>query len=73
MLALALTIMTTSFLSNYLLMQTGEKVTAKLKTKYLEAVLNQESAWFDDHGFFSASQIDKDIEIVRNGIGQKFG
>jgi len=72
MLALALTIMTTSFSSNFLLMHTGEKVTAKLKTKYLEAIINQESAWFDIHDFL-ASQIDRDIEIVRNGIGQKFG
>lgn len=70
---LGLGVMFTSFFQNFLLLNTSEKVAAKIKVKYLQAVLNQESAWFDSSTFFSASRIDKDVDLIKNGIGQKFG
>ena len=54
-------------------MRTAEDVAARLKMKYLEAVLNQESAWFDNSSFFSASRIDKDVDLIKQAIGQKYG
>ena len=44
---LALGITVTSFLQNYLLMSASASVAARLKTRYLQQVLNQESAWYD--------------------------
>ena len=70
---LAVGIAVASFFQNYLLMRTAEDVAARLKMKYLEAVLNQESAWFDNSSFFSASRIDKDVDLIKQAIGQKYG
>ena len=52
---LALGITLTSFFQNYLLMTAAAGVAAKMKTKYLKAVLNQESAWFDQCNYMELS------------------
>lgn len=70
---IAILIFFASFMQNFLLMTTAESVAATIKMRYLEAVLNQESAWFDQSTFFSASRIDKDVDLIKQGIGNKYG
>ena len=43
------------FISNWFLISTASAITAKIKTKYLAAVLNQESAWFDQVNYLEIS------------------
>lgn len=52
---LALGIVITSFFMNYLLMTAAASVAARMKTTYLKAVLNQESAWFDQANYMELS------------------
>ena len=69
MLYLALGIAVTSFFQNWLLISTGSSIAARMKTKYLQAVLNQESAWYDQKNYMElASRLAKDVDSIQTGI-----
>jgi ABC-type multidrug transport system fused ATPase/permease subunit len=69
MLYLALGIAVTSFFQNWLLISTGASIAARMKTKYLQAVLNQESAWYDQKNYMElASRLAKDVDSIQTGI-----
>ena len=56
-------IMITSFLQNFLLDSASASITAKLKTRYLQAVLAQESAWYDQTNYLElASRLTKECD-----------
>ena len=44
---IAVVIFISGFFQNWLLMRASSSIASKIKTKYLRAVLNQESAWYD--------------------------
>ena len=71
---LAVAIFVTSFFQNYLLMSSAASIAAKLKTLYLQRVLDQESAWYDQTNYLElASRIGKEVDQIQSGIGQKYG
>ena len=73
-LILTVLIFITSFVQNFFLINASASIAAKLKTKYLKAVLNQESAWYDQANFLEmSSRIDKEVDTIKAGIGQKYG
>jgi len=55
MLYLSVGITFTSFMQNYLLMSASASVCARMKTTYLQQILNQESAWFDQCNYMELS------------------
>jgi len=74
MLLFAIGIMFSSILQNYLLLSTQASVAARLRTNYLRAVLNQESAWYDQTNFLELpSRLNQEVDMIQSGIGQKFG
>ncbi len=74
MLYLAIGIAITSFFQNWLLISTGASIAARMKTKYLKAVLDQESAWYDQKNYMElASRLAKDVDSIQTGISQKAG
>lgn len=51
---------------------TGERITRKIKEKYLEAVLRQNMAIFDEHGAGEIiNQLGADTNLIQTGISQK--
>ena len=52
---LTIGIIITSFLQNYLLLSTSASVAARMKTRYLKKILDQESAWFDQCNYMELS------------------
>ena len=44
---IAILVFISGFFQNWLLMRAAAGIGSKIKTKYLRAVLNQESAWYD--------------------------
>ena len=48
-------IIITSFLQNYLLLSSSASVAARMKTRYLKKILDQESAWFDQCNYMELS------------------
>lgn len=74
MMYLAIGILVTSFFQNYMLMSASASICAKLKTLYLEKVLNQESAWYDQVNYLElSSRIGKEVDQIQQGIGNKYG
>ena len=54
-----------SFFQNWLLLATSANVTAKMRTTYLEKVLGQESAWYDQTTYMEvASRLGKECDII---------
>ena len=71
---LAAGVAVTSFLQNYLLMSASATIAARLKTRYLAAVLAQESAWYDQSNYLElSSRLQKEVDTIQRGIGQKYG
>lgn len=63
-----------SILQNYLLLSTQAVIASRLKSQYLKAVLNQESAWFDQTNYMElASRMNVEVQTIATGVGQKFG
>lgn len=63
MFCIAVGIMITSYLQNWLLMSAAASIAAKLKTRYLKAVLAQESAWYDQTNYLElASRLTKECD-----------
>ncbi|KAL8438386.1 hypothetical protein ACSSS7_000235 [Eimeria intestinalis] len=51
----------------------ADRVTARMRCKYVSAVLNQSMAWYDTHDSASlSSRLDARLTDVRDGIGMKF-
>jgi len=74
MVYLSIGITVTSICQNYLLMSASATVAARLRTRYLQATLNQESAWYDQVNYLELpARLSKDIQTIQAGIGQKFG
>jgi len=71
---LALGVFVTTFFQNWLLIKASASIGAKIKTQYLKAILNQESAWYDQTSYLElASRIAKETEAIQEGIGRKYG
>ena len=55
-------------------MKAGSGIASKIKTRYLKAILNQESAWYDQTNYMElSSRISKEVDAIQNGIGRKYG
>ncbi|KAL8445314.1 hypothetical protein Emed_005714 [Eimeria media] len=51
----------------------ADRLTARMRCKYVSAVLNQSMAWYDTHDSASlSSRLDARLTDVRDGIGMKF-
>ena len=71
-LTIAITIF--SVLQNYFLMSASASITAKLRTRYLQAVLDKDSAWFDQNNYLEyAARLSREVDQIQAGIGQKTG
>lgn len=71
---IAVVIFISGFFQNWLLMRASTSIASKIKTKYLRAVLNQESAWYDQTNYMElSSRIAKETDAIQNGIGRKYG
>ena len=74
MLYLAIGVTVASILQNYLLISTSAAIAARLRANYLKAVLNQESAWYDQTNYLELpSKLSKEVDMIQAGIGQKYG
>lgn len=74
MVYLSIGITLASVLQNYLLLSTSAAIAARLRTRYLKAVLNQESAWYDQTNYLELpSRLSKEVDMIQAGIGQKYG
>ena len=74
MLCLAIFVFITSFFQNWFLMRASAAIGSKLKTQYLKAILNQESAWYDQTNYMElSSRIAKEVDAITDGIGRKYG
>ena len=74
LLGLAVGVFIFSFFQNWFLMKVSATVSAKIKTKYLKAILNQESAWYDQNNYLEmSSRIGKETDAIADGIGRKYG
>jgi len=69
---LAIFSFTVNYLSNVLWMISGEKISAKIRDKYFQALQKQEAAFYDKHSTGSFT-ISADIELVKGGISEKLG
>lgn len=55
-------------------MKVSANISAKIKTRYLKAILNQESAWYDQNNYLEmSSRIAKETDAIADGIGRKYG
>lgn len=71
---LAVFVFVCSFFQNWFLMRASAGIGAKLKTQYLKAILNQESAWYDQTNYLElSSRIAKEVDSITEGIGRKYG
>ena len=74
LLGLAIGVFIFGFFQNWFLMKVSATVSAKIKTKYLKAILNQESAWYDQNNYLEmSSRIGKETDAIADGIGRKYG
>ena len=74
MACLAIGVFVTTFFQNWLLIKASARIAAKIKTEYLKAILNQESAWYDQTPYLElASRISKETEAIQEGMGRKYG
>ena len=74
MLCLALIVWFSAYLS-YSMTQRGAMACVRpIKKAFFEAVLVQESAWFDQVNYSQlATRMNADCTSIENGIGQKYG
>lgn len=64
----------TSFLQTYLHVDRGEVITARIRRKYLQAILRQNVAYFDHVGAGEVTtRITSDISQIQDGISEKIG
>ena len=74
MVGLAIAVFVGGFFQNWFLMRAAASITAKTKTRYLKAILNQESAWYDQNNYLEmSSRIAKETDAIADGIGRKYG
>lgn len=67
-------ILITGFFQNYFLMTASATIAARMKTDYLRAILNQESAWFDQSNYTELSaRITREVDMIKSGIGRWTG
>jgi len=65
MACLSVGIFFTSVAQNYLLMSASSSIAARLKSKYLAAVLAQDSAWYDQVNYLElASRVGKECDAI---------
>jgi ABC-type multidrug transport system fused ATPase/permease subunit len=63
-----------SFIYYSFLLIASEKIVRRTKTAYLEAILRQESAWFDvNNPSELSSRIGKEVLTIQKAIGEKMG
>ena len=52
----------------------AERVAKKVRVKYLEAILKQESAWFDTTNPSElSSRLVKEVQAIQRALGEKMG
>ena len=74
MLGLCFMICSCATIYYYLLSGASHMITTRIKILYLEAVLRQESAWFDMTNYTELpSRISKECQSIQRGIGEKLG
>jgi len=74
LLGLACGVFVFGYFQNWFLMKVSANVAAKIKTRYLKAILNQESAWYDQNNYLEmSSRIAKETDAIADGIGRKYG
>ena len=50
------------------------RIATKVKIAYLKAILNQESAWFDQTNCTELSgKLDNEVNLIERGLGEKMG
>ena len=73
-LGLCVLICITATIYYYLLVAASHMITTRIKKLYLEAILRQESAWFDTQNYTELpSRVIKECQSIQRGIGEKFG
>jgi hypothetical protein len=71
---LAITLWVTAYLSHSQLTKGSLLVVRRIKKAYLDAVLRQESAWFDMSNYTELStRMAAECKTIEVGIGQKYG
>ena len=71
---LALMLWLTAYLSHSFLTKGSLLVVRRIRKAYLDAVLNQESAWFDMTNYTElATRMSAECKTIEVGIGQKYG
>jgi len=74
MMGLCAVIMITATLQSSCLAAASSKIAARIKTRYLEAILRQESAWFDLINYTElSSRLARESQSMQRAIGEKFG
>lgn len=64
----------TSYMYYAMLLQFGERAGLRFKKTYLEAILRQESSWFDMNNYLEMSaKLSKEGSAFQRGIGMKLG
>lgn len=64
----------TSFFQNWLLAKASANAAGRIKTQYLEKILDQDSSWFDQVNYGElASRMTKDVDSIQRGVGNKCG
>ena len=64
----------TSTLQYATLAAASSQIAARFKQKYLEAILRQESAWFDMINYTELSaRLTKECQAIQRAIGEKYG
>ena len=74
MLGLCAGISISATLQSSCLAAASTRIAGRIKTKYLEAILKQESAWFDMINYTElSSRIEKECQSIQKAMGEKFG
>ena len=71
---LAVAVFVLAYISNVIFIRNGQRQSNKIRKFYLEATLRQNIGFFDMHGAGEmTSRITGDMELVRDGLGEKVG
>ena len=70
---LALVIVITTYINTMTSVKAAARIASKIKIKYLKAILDQESAWFDQTNINELSgRLENETTLIQRGIGDKF-
>ena len=71
---LAVFVCLTSYFQHSFLTKGGVLIARRIKTAYLQAILRQDSMWFDQCNYTElSSRVIAECKAIENGIGHKYG